>query len=111
MSKDGQGWFLVERIFFYFAMFFMTALILFAVWFAFINMRGQDQKEVNNRMDVLIDGGGQIKDLPNFIEGDEKNGVGEDEKMPEIKYDGEKELPEFLKIENDINDNTNEDVK
>lgn len=63
MREEGQGWFLAERAFHYFVMAFISALIVFAVWYAYMSMQP--------RQETQIEGGGEAKSLPDFIEMDE----------------------------------------
>ncbi len=63
MSEEGQSWFLAERVFHYFVMAFISALIVFAVWYAYMSMQP--------RQETQIEGVGEEKALPGFIKMDE----------------------------------------
>lgn len=105
MSENGQGWFLMEKLLHYVVMLGTVFLIGFALWYAYMLSRPAEKITT----DVIVEGGGDVKPLPEFmgeVEALEQEAV---TKMPEIKYDGQKELPDFLKKNNEFNEV--EDVK
>ncbi len=98
MSEKEKGWFLAERIFFYVVAVFSFVVIYLAVDTVALIVKKNNEKSFYARdQDHLGSGVGTKKKLPDSLT--QATEVSDFVELPAVKYDNEKELPDFIKTD------------